>query len=241
MSIFVVTGLMAGSCRGPMSARKLTKTSVQTLTTRERVYIVYDEQLPGFGCRVTPGGAKSYVVEYRPHGGGRGVGKKRITLGSTNVITTEQARQAARDVLARVRFGEDAPHDRAGRRASALVSDLIDEFMRDEVRPTLKRSAFAKPRGQPSSYDVGGGLEAETVGIPWIIDRSSPKAKHVRKNDQRTVVSPFATAALRLLLLTGCRLRENSRRSPSPALARMASQGRLRSWRARPPSRPAIT
>ena len=123
------------------------------------------------------------------------------------MITTEQARQAARDVLARVRFGEDAPHDRAGRRASALVSDLIDEFMRDEVRPTLKRSAFAKPRGQPSSYDVGGGLEAETVGIPWIIDRSSPKAKRVQQRPAH-VVSPFATAALRLLLLTGCRLRK---------------------------------
>jgi integrase len=50
--------------------------------------------------------------------------------------------------------------------------------------------------------------EAETVGVPWVIDESSPKAKHVPKDNRRTKVSPYATAALRLLLLTGCRLRE---------------------------------
>ena len=50
--------------------------------------------------------------------------------------------------------------------------------------------------------------EAETVGLPWVVDETSPKAKHVRKNNRITKVSPFATAAIRLLLLTGCRLRE---------------------------------
>ena len=50
--------------------------------------------------------------------------------------------------------------------------------------------------------------EAETVGVPWVVDELSPKAKHVPKDNRRTKVSPYATAALRLLLLTGCRLRE---------------------------------
>jgi integrase len=50
--------------------------------------------------------------------------------------------------------------------------------------------------------------EAETVGIPWIVDESEPNAKHTPKKNRRTKLSPFATAALRLLLFTGCRLRE---------------------------------
>jgi integrase len=50
--------------------------------------------------------------------------------------------------------------------------------------------------------------EAETIGVPWVVDEKSPKAKHVPKDNRRTKLSPYATAALRLLLLTGCRLRE---------------------------------
>ena len=273
-----------------MATRKLTKTVVHSLPARDKVYIVYDDTLLGFGVRVTPNGARSWIVEYRPHGGGRGVGKRRITLGSITVLTPDQAREAAGDVLAKVRFGQDTPHDRAARRASPLLSELIDEFMREEVRPIRKprtaelyelyfrrhvtpalgtkrarevtaadvaklhRKVGAKAqvtanrmvalisglyswaartgrvpddlrpaRGITKFREQGrerflsgeeiGRLgdalrEAETVGLPWVVDETNPKAKHVRKDNRITQVSPFATAAIRLLLLTGCRLRE---------------------------------
>ena len=64
--------------------------------------------------------------------------KRRVTLGSISEFTPEQAREQARNCLAKVRLGEDAPHDRAARRASPLLSELIDEFMREEVRPIRK-------------------------------------------------------------------------------------------------------
>ena len=48
---------------------------------------------------------------------------------------------------------------------------------------------------------------AETDGLPFEVDESRPTAKHARKN-RRTVISAHATGAVRLLLLTGCRLRE---------------------------------
>lgn len=273
-----------------MATRKLTKTALNTLTPRDKVYIVYDDTLRGFGVRVTPNGARSWVVEYRPHGGGRGVGKRRITLGPVTVLTPEQARAAAGDVLAKVRFGEDSPYDRAARRASPLLSDLIDEFMRQEVRPIRKPgtavlyelyfrrhvtpvlgtkrarevttadvarlhrkigaktpvtanrvvilisrlySWAAKTGRVPDDVKPARGIskfreqgrerflsgeelarlgdalrEAETVGLPWVVDEADPKAKHVPKDNRITKVSPFATAAIRLLLLTGCRLRE---------------------------------
>jgi integrase len=51
--------------------------------------------------------------------------------------------------------------------------------------------------------------EAETNGIPWEVDETRPTAKHAPKiENRRTVFGPFAVAAVRLLLLTGCRLRE---------------------------------
>jgi hypothetical protein len=82
---------------------------------------------------VTPKGVRSWIVEYRPHGGGRGIGKRRITLGSVSVLTPDQAREAAGDVLAKVRFGLDAPHDRAARRASPMVAELIDQLSLSET------------------------------------------------------------------------------------------------------------
>jgi integrase len=51
--------------------------------------------------------------------------------------------------------------------------------------------------------------EAETVGLPWEIDHTKPTAKHAPKPAKcRTVIDPFAAAAIRLLVLTGARLRE---------------------------------
>jgi integrase len=51
--------------------------------------------------------------------------------------------------------------------------------------------------------------EAETTGIRYKIDMSKPTAKHAPKKENRIVqISPLAAAAIRLLLFTGCRLRE---------------------------------
>jgi integrase len=51
--------------------------------------------------------------------------------------------------------------------------------------------------------------EAETVGLSWQVDEAKAHAKHAPKPDsRREVLDPHAVAALRLLVLTGARLRE---------------------------------
>ena len=51
--------------------------------------------------------------------------------------------------------------------------------------------------------------EAETIGLEWTIDEAKKKAKHAPKpENRRVVIDPYAVAAMRLLLLTGARLRE---------------------------------
>ena len=50
---------------------------------------------------------------------------------------------------------------------------------------------------------------AETIGLPWSVDETKSKAKNAPKPDKRrTIADPFAVAAIRLLVLTGARLRE---------------------------------
>src|SRR5262249_169725 len=48
----------------------------------------------------------------------------------------------------------------------------------------------------------------ETVGLPWMVDAASIKAKHAPKGNRRTTIDPHAAGAIRLLILTGARLRE---------------------------------
>ena len=57
---------------------------------------------------------------------------------------------------------------------------------------------------------LGAALaDAESVGLPYVVDEAKPKAKHAPKvESRRTKLDPFAVAAVRLLILTGARLRE---------------------------------
>jgi hypothetical protein len=57
------------------------KRAVDALEPRERPYIVFDGQLPGFGVRIMPSGLKTFVLDYRAGAGGRSAAKKRLTPG----------------------------------------------------------------------------------------------------------------------------------------------------------------
>jgi integrase len=51
--------------------------------------------------------------------------------------------------------------------------------------------------------------EGETIGLPYEVDEFKPNAKHAPKpENRRRKLDPFAVAAVRLLILTGARLRE---------------------------------
>lgn len=102
----------------------------------------------------------------------------------------------------------------------AVVSSMYGFAQRRGLAPEILNPASRIEKYEESqrerflTHDELGRLgdalrEAETTGIPWEIDESRPTAKHAPKiENRRTVFSPFAVAAVRLLLLTGCRLRE---------------------------------
>lgn len=76
-----------------------------------------------------------------------------------------------------------------------------------ELYPDKKGERFLSP---DEIQRLGETLrEAETVGLPWQ-PKDGPNAKHVPKMaaTARELISPHAIAAIRLLMLTGCRLRE---------------------------------
>jgi integrase len=93
----------------------------------------------------------------------------------------------------------------AGR--SGIVAEGINPARRIEQFKEHRRERFLTG---DELVRLGAAIrEAETKGIPWSVDEAGPKAKHLPKSNNRfTKIGPFAAAAIRLLLFTGCRLRE---------------------------------
>jgi Arm DNA-binding domain len=117
---------------------KLTKRAVDALSPRRKAYAAYDSELRGFGVRVMPGGHKSFIVEYRPHGGGRGNATRRLTLGAYGALTPDQARRAAQEALARVRLGDD-PQAEKTRQRDSLNPRSLRNFRRQYSRGPRRR------------------------------------------------------------------------------------------------------
>ena len=135
------------------------------------------------------------------------------TIGNTRIVDLRRADVSRlHDKLA------ETPY--AANRAIALVSSVWNWCAkRDEVafadnpakgierNPEKGRERFLKPE---ELARLGDALrEGETIGLPYSIDAAKPTAKHAPKADhRRTVINPHAAAAIRLLILTGARLRE---------------------------------
>ena len=90
---------------------------------------------------------------------------------------------------------------------SNIVSEGVNPARRIEKFKESRRERFLTVE---ELERLGSAIrEAETTGIPWAIDELKFKAKHLPEPGKRfTKINQFAAAALRLLLFTGCRLRE---------------------------------
>lgn len=93
----------------------------------------------------------------------------------------------------------------AGRRG--FVSETLNPASRIERYRETQRERFLNTA---EFSRLGEALrDAETVGLPWSVDETKPGAKHAADpSKRRTKLDPFAVAAIRLLILTGARLRE---------------------------------
>ena len=121
---------------------KITKRAVEAAAPRDKEYYIWDEHIPGLGLRVLPSGRRQYIVQYRA-----GRRSRRISLGPSTVLTTEQARSRALAILADARGGKDPAADREAYRNALLVKDLVERFDQQHISLRLKpRTAAAYRR-----------------------------------------------------------------------------------------------
>jgi integrase len=153
---------------------KLTQRRIETLEcpAGRRDMMVFDDEQSGLGVRVTAGGGKSFLVQYR-HAGE----KRRVPLGSCSAISLASAREAARVILGDVARGKDPALERKlslqamkarAEHEALTLGVLIDKWeaghlakkragYRIEATRAL-RFAFKAKLGQPAA-----GLDAGTV------------------------------------------------------------------------------
>ena len=110
----------------------LTKTVVdKTPTPATGQAFIRDSKLPGFGMRITSGGARTFIVEKRIDGRVR-----RIKIGRFGELTCEQARKEAQRLLGRIAVGENpiAERERERMAGTTLEAAFADFFKRRELK-----------------------------------------------------------------------------------------------------------
>jgi hypothetical protein len=222
----------------------------------------WDDGLSGFGAYVLETGRKVFVAQFRTGGKSR-----RITIGRYGVLTVEQAREKAREILAAVALeGDYKPIEAQETPVARTVAHVAEEFF-EHVSALRKPSTAAEYRRNLSKQilpPLGGraladiktvdlvqihkGLSATPylanrtidafaslwayAGSVGIVDAAANPARGVkryREHGRERFLSPveiarlgdalrkveaerridlYAVAALKLLLLSGARLKE---------------------------------
>ncbi len=105
---------------------KLTKRCVEKLQPDPHGdYVVWDDELRGFGVRIWPSGKRSYVLKYRTRLGRQ----RKATIGPHGPLTAEKARTRALNWLSEVKLGGDPAQDMAEDRKVGTVSEVAKRFM----------------------------------------------------------------------------------------------------------------
>jgi integrase len=117
-------GKRASSRRNSMA--KLTKRIVDAAEAQGKDYVIWDDELPGFGLRVFTSGKRSYLIQYRSAGRSR-----RYTIGQHGVWTPELARKEAKVQLGRVAQGDNPAEERQLDHKAITVKELCDLYLND--------------------------------------------------------------------------------------------------------------
>jgi integrase len=240
---------------------KITKRSVEAIRAESGRVTLMDTVVPGFGCRITPNGVRTYVLKYS-----RGNRARWVTIGRHGDVTPDEARVEAIKLRGVIAKGADPAAEHAALRAVPLLSAFAQRYLAEHA--ALKK----KPRSKAEDERILekhvtpalGNLRVSDVShadvqrlhhamrkTPTLANRclalistmmnlverwglrpiGSNPARYVEKYPERkrerllsaeelsrlgktlrdtaaAGANPSVIAAIRLLIFTGCRLRE---------------------------------
>jgi len=158
---------------------KLTKRTIDaTHPSPDRDVFVWDDELPAYGLRVKPSGAKAFILQYRNRNGR----SRRLTIGRYGVLTPDAARDLARNALAEVAQGGDPAERRASDRDALTVTELCRRYL-DEAERGLILTRKGKAKKPSTLYT--DRIRTERHIVPLIGDRT---VKDLTTGDLRVFV-----------------------------------------------------
>jgi integrase len=165
---------------------KLTKRGVDTLTAAGTDLLVFDDEVPRFGVRIMPSGVKSYLIQYRSLGRTR-----RYTFAKHGLVTADEARAEARQLLAAVDRGEDPSQVRKDRRAAPTLAELcrryLDEYVDKRCKPATR-------------HDYRRVLDRYVIPSLGMLKAAEIERRHIAELHRKMSVVPYqANRALKVL------------------------------------------
>ena len=121
---------------------KLNKRTVEAVQPGQKDVILWDSKLPGFGCKVTPRGRRSYFLYYRT----KDHRERRPSIGVHGAITCEQARRIAEQWCSQVSEGGDPSAAKLEQRKSETLAEFAERYMTDYAPGKKKPSSIATDR-----------------------------------------------------------------------------------------------
>jgi integrase len=121
---------------------KLTETMVKKLEPPAAGYDLYwDDEVPGFGVRITAAGIVSFVFSYRSYGK-----KRRHTIERYPVLSVEAAREEARALRGNVRKGEDPAEQKRHLKIEPTFTELTERYL-ETVAAKKRAGSLRNDRG----------------------------------------------------------------------------------------------
>jgi integrase len=118
---------------------RFTTKSIIALKPALKAYWKSDDSLPGFRVKVEPSGVKSFAIRIRSRGGRKNRTDTMNAIGRFGVVTVEEARERARELLSRSTLGADLAAEQREARTAQSVAELSQRFL-------LEREGKIKPR-----------------------------------------------------------------------------------------------
>ncbi len=108
-----------------MSTFDLTPRLAREAKSNGKDTILFDKALSGFGLRIHPSGRKVWIVQARIEGRSR-----RIVIARHGEMDLAQARRRARDMLARIRAGDNPADEIRKEKQTPTLREFADEYLR---------------------------------------------------------------------------------------------------------------
>lgn len=181
---------------------RLTEKTVAAIKPGSARAVVWDDRLKGFGIRITPNGAKSYIAKTRI-----GRAQRMVTLGPVDdTLGVEKARRRAAEAIEQARNGIDPTAAKREARQAMTVAELCEAYMA-AARAGQVSTRFHRPKS-PSTVAIDEGRISRHIGplIGSIVAKNLRRADVQRMADaigQGKTAGTFKTKARGKAVVTG--------------------------------------